>query len=251
MAHHVATILLLQIPLKHPQLGRYTCMVGWGASCGGAWQRQGHHREAGVEPCSAMQAAAAAPPPQCSSNRFAGFWPSKLLAAALLGVTGWAHRVEHFLLDRPTPVPPLLPHLQFNVLGKWRGLTGCLRLVVLSNSNCIEALCTISFLAEARVPTVCFCSYHFCRPRSIPCGWSFSRCCCPCFGTRCRWVGGLDRARKVLLAGSGAGSHRFTVTRICGETADAMLLALVEGAQLKHHLCRCCRMGMLGGRPRP
>jgi hypothetical protein len=201
MAHHVATILLLQIPLKHPQLGRYTCMVGWGAGCAGAWQRQGHYREAGVEPCSAMQAAAAAPPPQCSSNRFAGFWPSKLLAAALLGVTGWAHRVEHFLLDRPTPVPPLLPHLQFNVLGKWRGLTGCLRLVVLLNLNCIEALCTISFLAEARVLTGCFCSYHFCRPRSIPCGWSFSRCCCPCFGTRCRWVGGLEPCAQGAACG--------------------------------------------------
>jgi hypothetical protein len=33
--HHAITFLLLQIPLHHPQLGRYTCMVRGGGHAGG------------------------------------------------------------------------------------------------------------------------------------------------------------------------------------------------------------------------
>lgn len=43
--HHAVTFLLLQIPLKHPQLGRYTCMDGEAAS---AWGVQGKGRRAGM-----------------------------------------------------------------------------------------------------------------------------------------------------------------------------------------------------------
>ena len=79
LVHHAITFLLLQIPLKHPQLGRYTCMVR-GAEhlrIWGGWQGRAR-RVAQRRQCSAMAASCAPPQPAHAG----GTHPSPHFAAA-------------------------------------------------------------------------------------------------------------------------------------------------------------------------